>query len=242
MRGDLFYRLLARGLDLTIWRGELLGRENQLVAGPAVYVANHAAALGPIAVAASISTRLYPWVVADMLDSQRAGPYLKHDFVEPQLRLSGWISTPVAGLLAVAAVHLLRGIECIPVSNDKNLLQTYRLSGEYLEKGRSILVFPEDPALPADEESGMRPFKSGFARLGTVFFTRTRQNLRFFPVAVHPGQRKVQLGEAIVFNPLNVASREHVRIARLLESTLRAMVEAQFHPLHRNVPPRARVK
>jgi len=236
MRGDSFYRLLARALDLTIWRGELVGRENQPTSGPAVYVANHAAALGPIAVCTSIPARLYPWVVADILDFGRAGPYLKKDFVEPQLHVPGWMSTPVASLLAAVAVRLLSGIECIPVSNDKTLPQTYRLSGEYLAAGRSILVFPEDPELPADERSGMRHFKSGFARLGQVFFARTQENLRFFPVAVLPAQRKVQLGQAVIFDPLNVASTERIRISRLLESALRLMLETQLLPPHRSLP------
>lgn len=145
------------------------------------------------------------------------------------------MSTAVAGLLSVVAARLLRAIECIPVSQAKKLLQSYRLRGEYLENGKSILVFPEDPALPADEETGMRPFKCGFARLGQIFFARTQQNPQIFPLAVHARLRKVQLGKANVFNPPDVASKEHVRIARLLESTLRTMVGAQLHPPRRSL-------
>ena len=68
MKGDALYWFVSHMLDAFIWGGELAGSENLPTAGPAVYVSNHALALGPIAVTASLPVRLYPWIISDMLD------------------------------------------------------------------------------------------------------------------------------------------------------------------------------
>jgi hypothetical protein len=96
-----------------------------------------------------------------------------------------------------------------------------------LERGRILLVFPEDPSQPPDAETGMRPFKPGFARLGRLHYGRTRQRLVFLPAAVSRPSRTVQLGVPATFDPLSTGGREHLRITRELESAIGAMLVAQ---------------
>ncbi|MHB8779196.1 MAG: hypothetical protein ACYC6R_15770, partial [Anaerolineales bacterium] len=77
---DLLYRSLAAGFQAFIWGGEVMGEEILPEQGPAVLVANHLDALGPIAVVSCVPRRLHPWVVADMLDAKLAPEYLRWDF------------------------------------------------------------------------------------------------------------------------------------------------------------------
>jgi hypothetical protein len=223
MSGDVLYRFLVEFLDAFIWGGELVGEENLPEGGPAVFVSNHALALGPIAVAASLPVRLYPWVISDMLDWERAAAYLNKDFTEPQLHVPAPLSILISKLIAQASVRLLRRIEGIPVWHGEKALETYRISIDYLARGKSLLIFPEDPAQPLDEQCKMSPFQKGFARLGDLFYERTRQLLRFYPLAAHPGLRQVKLGKPIVFNPSNNVANERVRIRSVLESVIRNM-------------------
>ena len=221
MSGDVLYRVLAGLLDALIWGGELVGDENLPDEGPAVYVANHALALGPLAVMCSLPLRLYPWVISDMLEWDKAAAYLNQDFVETQLPVPVPFSMSLSRLISQASVRLLRAIESIPVWQGEGLLATYRLSVDYLVRGRSLLIFPEDPAQPADEQCQMTPFKKGFARLGEMYFERSQKLLNFYPLTVHPGLRQVTLGKPIVFNPNNNPANERVRITRVLESIIR---------------------
>jgi hypothetical protein len=221
MAGDVLYRFLAGFFDVFIWGGDLVGEENLPSNGPAVYVANHALALGPLAVTASLPVRLYPWVIGDMLDWGKASAYLNKDFIGPQLHVPPPFDMPLSRLVSQASVRLLRAVESIPVWQGEELLETYRLSLDYLEKDRSLLIFPEDPTLPADEQCRMSPFKKGFARLGEMFFEHTRMILRFYPLTVHPGLREVRLGRPIAFNPNNTPAAERVRIKSVLESVIR---------------------
>jgi hypothetical protein len=223
MPRDVLYHVLRSLIDVSIWGGELAGGENLSKEGPAVYVANHALALGPIAVCSSLPIRLYPWVVGDMMDWSKAAAYLNKDFVEPQLHIPPPLSVPFSRFLSQITVRLLWSIECIPVWQGEGLLETYRMSLDYLQKGRSLLIFPEDPALPRDEQCNMSPFKKGFARLGEMYYERAHRILRFYPVTVHPGLRQVKLGRPVAFNPNNNPANERVRIKSVLESTIRNM-------------------
>ncbi|MCL4529167.1 MAG: hypothetical protein M1282_07115 [Chloroflexi bacterium] len=224
MSSDVLYQVLRSLIDVSIWGGELVGEENLPREGPAVYVANHALALGPIAVCSSLPVRLYPWAIGDMMDWSKAAAYLNKDFVEPQLHIPPPLSMSFSRMLSQISVRLLSAIECIPVWQGEELLETYRISVDYLRGGRNLLVFPEDPALPRDEQCGISPFKKGFARLGEMYFERTQNILRFYPMAVHPGLRQVKLGKPIAFNPNNNPANERTRIKSVLESMIRNMV------------------
>jgi hypothetical protein len=224
VEGDMLYWSLSHMLDAFIWGGELTGYGNLLAEGPAVYVANHAQALGPIAVAASLPVRIHPWVISDMLDWEKAAAYLNKDFVEPQLPVPPRLSMPLARLISQASVRLLRGIDSIPVWHGERLMETYRLSAQALAEGKSLLIFPEDPTQPMDEQCKMSPFLKSFARLGELYFEHTRKVLRFYPLAVHVGLRKVNLGKPISFNPNNNPANECVRIKSVLEAIIRGML------------------
>ena len=63
---DSLYQFIVSVLDLTLWGGELVGEENLPRHGPAVFIANHLDATGPIAAACSIPVRMYSWAAADM--------------------------------------------------------------------------------------------------------------------------------------------------------------------------------
>jgi len=84
---DRLYRFLVRLLDILIGGGELQGWENLPERGPAVFIGNHLDALGPIAAVSSIPLRLYPWIIADMVDETKAAAYLNQDFTERQLHI-----------------------------------------------------------------------------------------------------------------------------------------------------------
>ena len=230
MSDSNLYRGLAGLLDVLVWRGELIGAENLPETGPVVLISNHALALGPIAVVASLPMRLYPWVIADMLEWDKAAAYLNKDWVEPQLHIPPPLSMFVARMITQASVRLLRDLECIPARHGDQVLETYHSSVDYLVQGRNLLIFPEDPTQPFDEQCKMRPFLKGFARLGEMYFGRTQKALRFSPLVVHPGLRQVKVGKPITFNPISNLVNERTRITSVLESIIRNMyIEMTLH-------------
>jgi len=101
---DGLYQFLVGVLDLFLWCGELIGEENLPRRGPAVFIANHLDATGPIATACSIPMRVHPWVIADMMDKGLAPLWLQADFVERQLHFKPPVSRWVARALCRISV------------------------------------------------------------------------------------------------------------------------------------------
>lgn len=220
MKGDALYWSLARILDMLVWGGELINPEDLPREYPVVFISNHAAALGPIAITASLPLRVYPWVVSDMMDFRKAPDYLRRDFIEPQLHISPRISLLVSALVTKLSVRLFHYLDCIPVWQGGKLFETYRFSIDYLARGRSLLIFPEDPKQPMNELFRMTPFYRGFARLGEMYYKQTQSVLCYSPLAVHPDARKVKIGRPVLYNPKTDPVRERNRIREVLESTV----------------------
>lgn len=220
MNIDSLYWFLARTLGWLVWGGDPLNREGLPAEYPVVFVCNHAAALGPIAAISSLPVRIYPWVISDMMEKDKAAAYLCRDFVEPQMHVPPPISMLVSRLISKVSVRLFRAMECVPVWRGEGLLETYRLSLRTLVQGKSLLIFPENPALPMNDLFRMTPFEKSFARLGETYFEQTKKSLPFYPLAVHSIARKIKIGKPVLYHPHNDLVRERIRIKRLIEATI----------------------
>jgi 1-acyl-sn-glycerol-3-phosphate acyltransferase len=221
---DWLYRFVRAGLQDFIWGGELTGAENLPEKGPAIFVGNHLGALGPIAAAACLPRRLYPWVASEMLDAKLAPEYLRLDFVEKVLHLRPPLSLWLAKVIAKISVPLLNSVGCVAVYRDaEGLRATFEHSLELLMNGHFLLVFPENPTQPIDPHLKMSPFKKGFVRLGELFFERTQQIISFYPVVVHEQLRLVQVGKPIAYNPYTAPVEERIRVKGVLEKLIQEM-------------------
>ncbi len=221
---DGLYQFIVGTLDLFLWGGRLAGEENLPQKGPAVFIANHHEALGPIAVYCSMPLRLYTWAVADMVDKQKAAAYLKWDFVERTLHLGPPLSAWVAKGISNISVPFLRSLGCIPVYKGlyDQMVDTLRLSMDVLRLGKFLLVFPEDSLLAKDPETNIAPFQRSFARLGEMYYAETGARLEFYPVAIHP-KGVVMVGKQVAFDPLNRVGLERSRLKDIMEESVRAM-------------------
>ncbi|HEX7540995.1 MAG TPA: hypothetical protein VF352_02595 [Anaerolineales bacterium] len=96
---DGLYQFIVGVLDLFLWSGKLVGEENLPRRGPAVFIANHLDATGPIAIPCSIPLRVHPGVIADMMGKYLAPIWLQADFVERQLHFkppfSRWLARAI---------------------------------------------------------------------------------------------------------------------------------------------------
>jgi hypothetical protein len=221
---DTAYQFITSILDLFLWSGELVGEENLPRSGPAVFIANHLDANGPIAVACSIPLRVHPWVIADMMDKNLAPLWLQADFTERQLHLKPPLSRWLARALCKISVPLFYSLGCIPVyaRDYERMRTTLDMSMDVLREEKFILVFPEDYRLPRDPVTKMQPFHHSFVRLGERYYAETGKRLEFYPVTVHASGHLV-VGKPIVFNPLNPMGMERRRLKSLMEDSITAM-------------------
>lgn len=221
---DSLYQFLASVLDLTVWGGKLSGEENLPQQGPAVFVANHLDAMGPIAAPCSIPLRLYTWIQAEMLDPEMAVDWLEWDFIERQLHIKPPLSLWISKAMCSFSVPILHSLGCIPVyrGDYARMQTTLRRSIDLLREGKFVLVFPEDNRYLPDPVTKMMPFQHTFARLGEMYYQETEARLEFYPVTIH-SSGVLHVGKPVAYNPLNQPGLERHRIKDLMESTITAV-------------------
>ena len=141
---DTLYHILVSALDLVLWGGKLEGKENLLREGPAVFVANHLDATGPIACCCSLPMRVYPWSVGDMMDMVKAPEYLNKDFTEKVLHLKPPLSLFFSRLLTHITVPMFHSLGCIPVykGDYTRIQETLNQSLDLLRQGRFLTDLP----------------------------------------------------------------------------------------------------
>ncbi|MBM3188110.1 MAG: hypothetical protein FJZ90_05240 [Chloroflexi bacterium] len=228
---DFPYRALR--LIGAPFRYRLLGAERLPRGGPAIYVANHLASVGPVRTILSFPLRLHPWVVAEMADPRRAPAYLYDDFVEPVWRLTGRAGRIVSSVVARVAVGLIRGIGSIPVEREMGLFDaSVPRSLALLRSGRSLLIFPEDNKAAMDPETNMRPFCCGFVWLCFLYEGQTGRRLPVCPLAVSPERRAVLVGRPRYL----VVEEDRRRSIRALCSALEGDVARMYLSLRRGDP------
>jgi 1-acyl-sn-glycerol-3-phosphate acyltransferase len=194
------------------FRYRVIGLDNIIDGGPAIYVANHLSSIGPIQVILSVPLRFYPWVSAEMTDMQRAPGYLYDDFIYPSWHLQGRFGMVVSRLVSRVAVTLINGLGCISVDRSSGWTgAAFRRSLDLLLAGQNLLVFPEDSLLDVNPETDMYPFMCGFLALCRMYRDNTGKQLSVYPMAVQPAKRIITINEAVYFQDLG-RRRQDIRI------------------------------
>jgi len=196
----------------TPLRFRLIGIENIRDSGPAIFVGNHLASEGPIAVILSLPVRFYTWTIAEMMDFERASQYLYDDFVHPVWHLDGRFGEVVSYLVSRFTVVLLTSLGSISVDRNRGgFSEPFRRSLDLLVQGKNLLIFPEDPKTMLDPETQMRPFMVGFTWLCHLYFKEIGQNLPVYPTAAFPKERMISIGKPLYF-PLVGDPRQQIRV------------------------------
>lgn len=228
-RSDLLYKTFTSlGFPFSY---ECIGLNHIRVRDPAIFVSNHLASLGPVQMVLSLPIRLYPWVMAEMLDFQRAPLYLYEDFIRPTLHLQGDLGSFVSKLLSRASVRLLRGIGSISIDRSQGVfMEPYHRSLDLLCQGKNLLIFPEDSHAPLNPESDMRPFMRGFVLLSPMYYRQTGRQLPFYPAAVSSQSNKVAIASPLYYDLRHDHDRQ--AIAQFCDQ-LQAKIKTMYIFLHK---------
>jgi 1-acyl-sn-glycerol-3-phosphate acyltransferase len=203
---------------------DITGFENIQSPGPAIYIANHLGTVGPIETILSIPIRFYPWIIAEMTDFKRAPRYLFDDFVHPVLHMGGKIGLLFSTLLTKISVRLLKAIGAVSIDRFGGWTPDgFRNSLRLLHEGKNLLIFPEDPLLPLDPDTLMRPFMPGFAVLCRIFQAAEDTLLPVYPVAVHSTHDLVSIGKPEFFHSCEQHKEAIDTFCLLLENRVRGL-------------------
>lgn len=224
------FNLLSAVLRTFFVKSRFIGF-HQSLKDYSVCIANHLGSFGPVALMSSLSSvnqKLHPWVIDEVTDLRKCAAYLRKDFVEKELKLRSVLAERVSRILSRICVDLMTTIHAIPVyKRRQDIHKTFERSVVDLESGNTLLIFPENDESKQDDD--ICKLDSGFIRVAKWVFERTHKRVRFYPIAINPYARAVQIGKPVLFNPRAPFGEEKRRIKEELERRITEMYQDLAH-------------
>jgi 1-acyl-sn-glycerol-3-phosphate acyltransferase len=218
----IIHRSLYKVMRYIILKTHISGRKNIKESIPAIFVANHEGAFGPISVMTALPLKIYPWVAHEVMEKKSVSARIQKEFFEDALHLKPPLSSFLSRVLGQLCIAFMKNINAIPVyHNSKRIQITIAESLNLLLNGESILIFAEDSKKILNE--AIYEFCSGFIHIAKLYYERTGKSLTFMPVAVNQNVAGVRIGEPIHFNPLVPFKEEKIRMKKELEQQVYEM-------------------
>lgn len=213
------------------------GRGNMDMAHfPSVFVCNHGIIYGPVAAVIYLPTYFRPWIDRKMVDRDLAAQEMYGRFLYRLPLLSERAKRGVARALARPVTWALNSFDPIPVekNNLRNVMSTFDDTVRVLSEGDNVLIFPERPRrvrrgnkmTVEHRTDSVGTLFTGFANIGRMYYDKTGQALRFYPIYAGRRDHTFRIGEPVVFDPANDALEEKRRIAALLHDRMAALCAA----------------
>ena len=228
-----FFKWIGRGLhNLLMWfeymliyivfspkaRCKIVGKQNVNKNEDKVFVANHYEIFGPIAMFLRFPYKFRPWVIDKMIDpksvEEQMGLSVYNNFPKYPMWFKKWVVKAIRNLM----VWTMKHADAISVSreNPRDNLKTLQESSETLQKGTSILIFPEDRYVT----EGVGKFQTGFENIAKYHHQKTGRILSFYPVFVSQSNKTIYIEKPIKFNPENSPKEEKERIVEYLYDSM----------------------
>lgn len=198
---------------------------------PAVYLCNHSAANGPALMTLYFEKPHKTWMISYALDKKQGANFFFHDALFARGRKCQWFWRMLSHIIAGVVRPLLRTSDPILVYHDRRITDTFRESVEALERGESILIFPESPTRYTEY---VHTFYNGFADVARLYYLKTGKCLRFYPVYISKELRTISVGEPIAYDPELPPREARVAIAEYAQAAVDAL--ARELPPHKPVP------
>jgi hypothetical protein len=216
------YNIIKRVLKIFFKPPRISGLSLVNPQEPAIFVSNHLGFYGPLIIFLYLDLDLTPWVIHEVTDRKLCADYLRQDFVEPDLHLPDPFSRLAAAAIAPICVGLMRRLGAIPVyKNSRRIITTLEQSVGCLERGKSLIVFPEHSGRPLNGD--INGFDSGFINIARICYGRNHSAVRFYPVAVNKRENSITIGEAVTIDSAAPWPAEKQRCLRQLTDTINQM-------------------
>lgn len=182
---------------------------------PCVYVCRHLNMHGPFTTLKWIPFEVHPFVLHVFTNTKSAiRQYTEYTFSArrgkpaPKHSLRGTL----AGFFTCRVV---RSLQAVPVYRDSRALKTLRDALKYLEKGESVIIWPDVKYTEGYDQPC--EIYSGFLYLGELYQRRTGKELPFIPLYIDDDARTIHAREPIVIPHFR---EEEETVARQLEKAL----------------------
>ena len=227
---SLLYKIIKSLVRLFYPKTQVVGEEN-LPDEPVIIVGNHAQMHGPIACELYFPGKRYIWCVGQMMHLKEVPDYAFQDFWSQKQKWCRWFYRLLSYLIAPLSVFIFNAGPSIPVYRDARLMTTFKMSIDKLQRGASIIIFPEHDV---PHNNIIFEFQDKFIDIARVYYKKTGTELSFVPMYIAPALKKMYLGEPIRFCADAPIKEERRRICGHLMDVITKIATAL--PEHTVVP------
>lgn len=203
-RRGLYFRCVRKVLRLFMKRGLIV--DEKIFMTENVLVGHHQSFYGPISCMLWLPDTVNIWVASHLFNFKECFNMYYGLTFKKTIKLPKIIALIMATLCALFIPPLLKSARAIPVYREsKNIMKTFDLSIELLNKGEQILIFPNIEY--NDNGQIMGEIHTGFTHLEKLYHRFNNEHLGFVPIIIDKTTGVITNTSAIYFNydkPYNV--------------------------------------
>ncbi|MFA6866440.1 MAG: 1-acyl-sn-glycerol-3-phosphate acyltransferase [Clostridia bacterium] len=226
---NLYIKLIDIISSIIFPKPKIIGEDKLNTEEPAIYVCNHATALGPAYTTKYLKVNHRPWIIGYALDKEKAPNYIFHDFLHAKGKKCKWFYKILSHIIAFLLVPILKSYRGIPVYHDQRMMSTYRESLKSLESNENLVIFPESPK---KYSKYVFEFQNGFVDVARLYYKNTGKELKFVPIYIYP--KTMIIGDALQYDHTKDFKEQRKELAHNLTVTVDEL--AKSVPNHKNLP------
>lgn len=196
---------------------------------PVVFVCNHLEIYGPLITCLHFPVPFYAWILNNMLEKDLVAENLWGGVDKVLHWLPLAFRQKVPKLIAPLILWVMNAVDHIPVYRGarREAAQTIRLSSQALERGDSLMLFPENTGADGEsgayKEEGVSALYTGFASIASYHYSKTGKCVSFLPVYVNKKKKTITIGKRISYHPAKKNAAEKKQLVRLLHDAMESL-------------------
>lgn len=199
--GKIFYRIAVPLVRLFIPRLKPVW-DVPYDGEPAVFVANHERAVGPLEMAACFPLResSHIWIYAAPLKRETTPDYVRQDhWWDEKGKLAPLWNKVIPPIVALILPPILRSVPYVPVYHDARAATTMKESLRLLQEGRNIVIFPEIPTGFGEHDT--EKINEGWLMILPMYARRAGKPLKVWPVRLDLKGKEMHIRAPFTMDP-----------------------------------------
>ncbi len=233
----LFYKFIKCLVWALYPKFKVVGFEN-LPTDATIIVGNHSQTNGPVFSELHLPINHQTWCRGEMMHLKETPRYMFNDFWGQKSRLTQPIYKAFAYIIAPLAAFVFKNANTIAVYNDSRVMTTFKTTIRHLEKGESIVIFPEHDV---KYNNIIYDFQDKFIDTARLYYKKTGKSLAFVPLYIARNLKTAYIGKPTYFCPDTDINSERERIKEYLMNNITLLAKnAPEHIVvpYRNIPKR----
>ncbi len=183
-----------------------------------IFITNHYEVYGPVVMYFWFPYNFRPWVIDKIMTPESVEAQMSTGVYNNFPKFPMWFKKLAVKCLKNLMVFVMAHAKAISVSreNPRANLKTLQESTEVLNKGKNILIFPEESYVT----SGVGKFQTGFEHIAKYYHQKTGKCVTFYPVFISKQNKTIYIEKPTTYNPENDTNSEKQRIVDYLYDSM----------------------